>query len=1017
MTAEGVLAGSFAATPQRLEGLPPHHVPRRRLTDRCRDERLVVVEAGAGYGKSVFARELALAWGLVPVEVVLESGGVSAPLLASRLRAAVAAAGFSDAAAAMASAADDPAGVVDAMVTALKGESCEIVIDDAHNALPDAATLIDRIAARMGAGHRLVVLARRLPQGAARLRRGDALQLGVADLALVPDETVELCRRGFGLDVSRADCKALDAATAGWTAAAVLAASRAKRTGKPLQQFLDAGDGEAAGSPVASMLDELVASIGPEGKALARMAPLPLLDRTVVAAATGQADFFDRAMELGLPLTPGRGSWWELPGPVRDHLATLGAPDRGALVEVAACYEGRGELGSALQMLLAAGETDAAAALLASAEPRRIESVDALELIAVTGQIPDEVLGRHPRALFYVARACGVGSLLQPRARLLARLDASVTERDDPVLRRAIDAERAIEMGNGNSPLDAISVASRVLAQASATEGFTRARALNALGQATCFRRDADGALSEETLAEAAGYLDQSMSIFRSLGSMGLVGPGIERAIRTELWRGRPQFALEVLDDLLSYVASSPRRAGRVLFYRAQVLTELGRFDESEAQLDEVLRLARNDTGGLLIAYVHWEQMMLASLRGDADVTLDHANQVEANRGDWWSAGGTHFMAEAADCLDRVGCTAEASRYLERAKAAEPSGSERIVAMSECALLARHGDPNLAIERLAVVHQHGIYPRERWRIMLLRAYACWRLGDAAAGALAAQAFEEAARIGQPQAPVIRERELTASVLALAAETGSNAANALRIAAQPVALTVLGKFELSRGGRPVVLGPGQAAQVVKMVAIATGRVQAEQVIEALWPEVEPSVGRNRLRTVLARLKEVAPEAMRRDGDLLALADDVRVDLAQFYDEARQALALSRGDAAAAVALARSAISRYRGDLLADDPYESWAEEPRANARRTLLDLLDLCARAAALRGDLDEARRMVERALAIAPFEEDHYLEVARIFSDEGRRGAALSVVRRARDVLAPLGIDVPLELPGKVAAA
>jgi DNA-binding SARP family transcriptional activator len=63
--------------------------------------------------------------------------------------------------------------------------------------------------------------------------------------------------------------------------------------------------------------------------------------------------------------------------------------------------------------------------------------------------------------------------------------------------------------------------------------------------------------------------------------------------------------------------------------------------------------------------------------------------------------------------------------------------------------------------------------------------------------------------------------------------------------------------------------------------------------------------------------------------------------------------------------------------------------------------------------------MVERSLEIAPFEEDRYLRVARILRDQGRTGAAVSVLRRARAVLAPLGIDVPLRLPetGKAVAA
>jgi DNA-binding SARP family transcriptional activator len=78
---------------------------------------------------------------------------------------------------------------------------------------------------------------------------------------------------------------------------------------------------------------------------------------------------------------------------------------------------------------------------------------------------------------------------------------------------------------------------------------------------------------------------------------------------------------------------------------------------------------------------------------------------------------------------------------------------------------------------------------------------------------------------------------------------------------------------------------------------------------------------------------------------------------------------------------------------------------------MLDVLDLCATEAARQGNLDEARRMVERSLELAPYEDDRYLRVAEILQEQGRRGAALSVLRRAKAVLAPLGIEVPVVLP------
>ena len=95
-------------------------------------------------------------------------------------------------------------------------------------------------------------------------------------------------------------------------------------------------------------------------------------------------------------------------------------------------------------------------------------------------------------------------------------------------------------------------------------------------------------------------------------------------------------------------------------------------------------------------------------------------------------------------------------------------------------------------------------------------------------------------------------------------------------------------------------------------------------------------------MLGRLREVAPGAVTRDGELLVLGEDIRLDVAQFREEARQALSLGVAGGNAAVALARSAIARYRGDLLLHDLYEDWADVAREDTRRTMLDLLDLCA---------------------------------------------------------------------------
>ena len=189
-----------------MRRLPPYHVPRPRLTERCADHQVVVIEAAAGYGKSTLGAELVGEWRAVGIEVPLDHAGITASLLVARLHATEAAA---------TAAGEDATAAADAMISALSSEACVFIIDDAHNASPDAGALIDHMATQLVGDQRLLVLARHLPKGAERLRRAENLHLSSADLALTPDETLALCRSGFGLKVGPGTAKVLGLATAG----------------------------------------------------------------------------------------------------------------------------------------------------------------------------------------------------------------------------------------------------------------------------------------------------------------------------------------------------------------------------------------------------------------------------------------------------------------------------------------------------------------------------------------------------------------------------------------------------------------------------------------------------------------------------------------------------------------------------------------------------------------------------------------------------------------------------------
>jgi Tfp pilus assembly protein PilF len=62
------------------------------------------------------------------------------------------------------------------------------------------------------------------------------------------------------------------------------------------------------------------------------------------------------------------------------------------------------------------------------------------------------------------------------------------------------------------------------------------------------------------------------------------------------------------------------------------------------------------------------------------------------------------------------------------------------------------------------------------------------------------------------------------------------------------------------------------------------------------------------------------------------------------------------------------------------------------------------------GDLDDAVRCLERAIELAPDEEERYLTAARHLLRQGRRGAARHMIQRARFVVDGLGVQPPVLL-------
>lgn len=978
--------------------LSARHVRRPRLTRALSATPVGLMEAGGGYGKSSLAAEFGDVLGVPTVYVLLHPGDDGPDVLVARLGTALARAGLSDAAARVRSVPTAVA-AIDELVSLLadRSDPLLLVVDNIRYA-GSCGPLLTRLVAELPEPHRLLLVGRQLAADAAALRTAaNVTRLDAGDLAFTTDEVAALVG-AHGVTVSPTHAARLERMASGWAAALALIAPHLARAADPIKAI-----GVLEGQPGA--LEHLVrAALGGlaavERDALAQAAHLPVLQTAIVHDATGVAGLIDRAVEAGLPLTIMADGALAIPDPVRD-LLTNNRPLAGDTARrAAAAYLASGHSLAAVTALLAADLHTDAAMLVSGLAPRQVDRIDCRDLEYVVAQLPATVVDAHPGVLLRLARACELAGRSHTRQAALRRTALAVERAEQPALAREMDAEFAMELARAGHHHAAIALAAQLLRDAGDSEQATRARAAETNAHVLA------APTKPHDLSRAAQHLTDAARAWHRLGELGRVAAVLaDHGESVDVARGDYPGALARYDEALTLVGGLNHLRAGILVRRARALVDCGRYFEAEAGLREAHDLAEVHADRRLVAAVALTRAIAASQTGDAPAAVAHLQHGERHLDDWFdTAEGVTFLTEAAQLLDRVGESPSAWAYLERSSARRAE-DPLAVDLTEGALHARTGDPERAEAILTAAVAGSLLPRDRWRAQLLRAAAAQRAGMASAGVLAAQAFEDAAGLGDPALPLTREHSITEGLLALAAAEGSPAAAALANRDLPWAIRVFGAFAVTRGGQPLAVPPGRAAQLVQFLVVRGGRAHLDEVSDTLWPDEDSLRGRSRIRNVLNRLRAACGMLVVRDGELLSLAAGARVDLALFHAEAHDALANPAGPRA--LALARSAAARYRGELLPDDRYSQWTIGPRDRARTRLLALLELLVAAAEDRGDVDEALRLLDRAIDVDAESDDRYLHAAKLLWAQGRRGDARRMLAHAQRVAHDLGLPPP----------
>lgn len=225
-------------------------------------------------------------------------------------------------------------------------------------------------------------------------------------------------------------------------------------------------------------------------------------------------------------------------------------------------------------------------------------------------------------------------------------------------------------------------------------------------------------------------------------------------------------------------------------------------------------------------------------------------------------------------------------------------------------------------------------------------------------------------------------------------------------ADVVRVRLLGGFEASSGERNVARSEWRlrkARTLVKLLAVAPGHaLRRDQLIDALWPDLDPVAGRNNLnqvvhaaRRALATLGVDGADVLVLQDELLTLGGQVSVitDVEELQAAVGEAFDAGRPEEVAELLRAASA------ELLPEDAYERWVQTEASNFRewraRVAVELSDRLVRS----GAAGTAVVLLTPLVNADPMHEPAARAMMRALAADGRRAQALQLYEALRDAL------------------
>jgi LuxR family transcriptional regulator, maltose regulon positive regulatory protein len=238
---------------------------------------------------------------------------------------------------------------------------------------------------------------------------------------------------------------------------------------------------------------------------------------------------------------------------------------------------------------------------------------------------------------------------------------------------------------------------------------------------------------------------------------------------------------------------------------------------------------------------------------------------------------------------------------------------------------------------------------------------------------------------------------------------------VRRLAPPAYVDDLGRITVRVGDR-VICGTEIRKKVLSLLSYLLTRPQftasREQVVDALWPHMEPEAGANSLNQTSYFLRQVFEPSTPGDvsaGYLNSRADLIWLDPELVHSRSSsclQLLSVIRRDQSPELITELAAM--YTGRFAVDFLYEDWASAFRENLHAGVLDRIERAVAADTAAGAFERALSIVQMALQTDPDAEQIELCLLRLYRRMGAHAAAAEQYSHYANVMREqLGVEPP----------